>query len=296
MSKDIPHNSVSALGSVAMPVAQSIRDSLEQLSTTERRIARVLLADYPSAGLGSVQFLAEQAEVSAPSVIRFVRRLGFEGFPDFQQSLREELSKRSHWQLRTLGGKNVADITSKAVNVSLESIMGALNYSLDNIPEYDLKRAFELLSSVDLRVMMGGGYLSHSLAEYFSRNLQQIRPNVSLLPEAPTQRLPIQLDAGKKDLFVIFDFRCYQQDVIEFCKKVKKQGATLLLVTDIRMSPIARCADVVLPVIAELDWPHFSYSGAVVIVELLSAMVMEQLGEESIARRRHWGLDFEVLK
>ena len=45
----------------------------------------------PFAGLDTVAEFASRAGISAPSVLRFVTRLGFGGFPDFQKHLREEL-------------------------------------------------------------------------------------------------------------------------------------------------------------------------------------------------------------
>src|SRR3954471_2202768 len=69
--------------------------ALADLSRAERRVGRALLADYPSAGLASAARLAERAEVSPPTVLRFAQSLGYEGFTDLQVALRAELSARS---------------------------------------------------------------------------------------------------------------------------------------------------------------------------------------------------------
>ncbi len=65
-------------------LADDIRQKLGTLSPAERKVARVILAGYPAAGFETVAVLAERAAVSAPTVIRFVNRLGYQGFPDFQ--------------------------------------------------------------------------------------------------------------------------------------------------------------------------------------------------------------------
>lgn len=75
-------------------VAALIRGRLGECSPAERRVARTLLAAYPSAGLGTVAALAERAEVSAPTVLRLLSRLGFGGYPEFQRALRDELAER----------------------------------------------------------------------------------------------------------------------------------------------------------------------------------------------------------
>jgi len=76
-------------------LAEGIRRRLGECSPAERKVGRVLLAAYPSAGFETVARLAERAGVSGPTVVRFVNRLGFRGFPDFQQALREELAERT---------------------------------------------------------------------------------------------------------------------------------------------------------------------------------------------------------
>src|SRR2546422_10537654 len=71
-------------------VVELVRQRLDSLSPAERRLARVLLASYPIAGLESVARFAERAGVSPPTVSRFISKLGFRGYPEFQESLRHE--------------------------------------------------------------------------------------------------------------------------------------------------------------------------------------------------------------
>ncbi|MFF9287593.1 MurR/RpiR family transcriptional regulator [Streptomyces griseosporeus] len=80
---------------VPSPIADDIRRELGVLAPAERMVAGILLAPYPSAGFETVATIAERAGVSAPTVLRFVTRLGYTGFPDFQAALRKELDERS---------------------------------------------------------------------------------------------------------------------------------------------------------------------------------------------------------
>ena len=74
-------------------VKMRIQERMETLTPSERQLVAVLLQDYPVAGLGSITELARQAGVSTPTVIRTARKLGFEGFPDMQGAIREEIAK-----------------------------------------------------------------------------------------------------------------------------------------------------------------------------------------------------------
>src|SRR4030088_2240901 len=75
-------------------VAELVRQRQAELSPAERKLARVLLATYPIAGLESVARFAERASVSAPTVTRFITKLGFKGYPEFQEVLRQEVQAR----------------------------------------------------------------------------------------------------------------------------------------------------------------------------------------------------------
>src|SRR6195256_7056558 len=75
-------------------VGELVRHRLASLSPAERRLARVLLSSYPIAGLESVARFAERAGVSPPTVTRFITKLGFSGYPEFQESLRDEVQAR----------------------------------------------------------------------------------------------------------------------------------------------------------------------------------------------------------
>ena len=91
------------LGSVSVAVSlsgssESIQDLLQthfdDLTRAERQLANVLLENYPVSGLTSITAVAQTADVSTPTVVRMVQKLGFEGFADFQETLRNELSAR----------------------------------------------------------------------------------------------------------------------------------------------------------------------------------------------------------
>ena len=76
-------------------VAERIRSAFPGLPRAERLVADAILTAHPSAGLVTVASLADRAEVSGPTVIRLVTRLGFQGFPEFQEALIENLNSSS---------------------------------------------------------------------------------------------------------------------------------------------------------------------------------------------------------
>src|SRR3546814_3066426 len=72
-------------------IAEQIRKRMHEFTATERKAAHVLLANYPLVGLEPVAEFAVRSGVSAPTILRFVARLGITGYPEFQRLLRDEL-------------------------------------------------------------------------------------------------------------------------------------------------------------------------------------------------------------
>lgn len=70
-----------------------IREAAAQLTASERKIANAILADYPFTGLENIQELAAKTGVSAPSITRFVNKIGCGGFQDLQRQLIAELKE-----------------------------------------------------------------------------------------------------------------------------------------------------------------------------------------------------------
>jgi DNA-binding MurR/RpiR family transcriptional regulator len=132
------------------PVAEQVRLMLPTLPRAERRAAMTLLADYPAAGLETVASLAARAGTSGPTVLRLASRLGFTGFAELQQALRDELTDRHASPLAQYGKRN-----------------------RDHV-----ERSIGLLADSRHPVVMAGGRFSGLLARYLALHLQELRPGV----------------------------------------------------------------------------------------------------------------------
>ena len=90
MKQSNMHDAKSLPASDPPSLAERIRHEMDSFTPSEKRAAHLLLSHYPFAGLDTVAEFAARAGISAPSALRFVTRLGFNGFPDFQRHLRED--------------------------------------------------------------------------------------------------------------------------------------------------------------------------------------------------------------
>jgi len=262
-------------------VGEVVRQRLDSLSPAERRLARVLLASYPIAGLESVARFAERAGVSPPTVTRFITKLGFRGYPEFQEKLRHEVQARLSSPLARYRDEPQRD---SAISDALESSAHNLRATRDLLSDRDLKEAVELLADVRRRIMILGGRVSAPLARYLAGQLHLLRPGVGLVDSersAPAQQL---IDMRKTDVLVVFDYRRYQPDTIDSARVAAARGCDVILFTDPWLSPASAFARQVLVTSVETVGPFDSLVGAMAVVEAVIAAVLRQLGSRAEAR------------
>ena len=63
-----------------------------QLSKSERKIASIVLSNPSRVINQSISALSSEADVSLPTVNRFCKKLGFDGYPSFKIQIAQELS------------------------------------------------------------------------------------------------------------------------------------------------------------------------------------------------------------
>jgi DNA-binding MurR/RpiR family transcriptional regulator len=271
-------------GSRDTRVGEVVRQRLDSLSPAERRLARVLLASYPIAGLESVARFAERAGVSPPTVTRFITKLGFRGYPEFQEKLRHEVQARLSSPLARYRDEPKRD---SAVNDALEVSTHNLRTTAELLSDRDVKEAVHLLSDVRRRVMILGGRVSATLARYLAGQLHLLRPGVGLVDSersAPAQQL---IDMRKTDVLVVFDYRRYQPDTIDSARVAAARGCDVILFTDPWLSPASAFARQVLVTSVDTVGPFDSLVGAMAVVEALIAAVLRQLGPRAEARMQN---------
>ncbi|WP_342643524.1 MurR/RpiR family transcriptional regulator [Rhodoligotrophos ferricapiens] len=265
-------------------VAERLRLGLDRLTRSERHLAGTLLADYPVAGLTNVAELARRAGVSAPTVIRMLQKLGFTGYPEFQEALRSELAAQFSTPLTKYarGASRAPD--GHMLNRFSGAVIDNLQSSLRIADHRSFDAIVERLADQDHGVHMVGGRLSRVLADYLFTQLHGLRPGVSVLPGTTTlwpQHLANMQDG---DTLVIFDVRRYERDLIELAEIAARRGAVIVLFTDQWMSPISAVARHVLPLRIEAPSSWDSLAVPMIMVEALLAATAERIWPDAAER------------
>lgn len=266
-------------------LAKTIEAAFGTMTASERKVARALLADYPVAGLLTLVELAEVAGTSHPTVLRFIRKLGFSAYPAFQERLREEVqqSYRTPW-MRSLGGDSGAPATTSQVVQLRQAIGHNVAGFLERAAHTEIEEAARRLHATRGEVVVLGGNMSAPLAGYLGRSLRLVMDRVHFV-DTGVENLARQLNAmGPRDCVCVFHLPRYDEQLNVFCRQAKAQGSGLVLFTDERMSPLAGVADHVIS--AAINVPAMFDSYAVLFIQiemLLNALI--GLDHEGFRRR-----------
>lgn len=264
------------------PLLDDIRDRLDEFTATEKKAAHALLANYPMEGLGTVATFAKAAGVSSPTILRFVARLGFPGFAEFQKTLRGELKS----QLNSPLARSTEMAENPVGDPHVDQLLENVRETFAHMPKGELAGLIRLLSDERKTIHVIGGRFTDGLARYMAAHLRIVRPNVTHVAGQQGNWLDQLIDIGSKDVILVFDIRRYQAEIIQFSEAAAKQGATVALVTDSWMSPVGRIASHVLPARVAVPSPWDSSLALMAIAEVLIAGVTKENQKSAQERMR----------
>ncbi len=271
-------------------VAELITLHFAEFTAAEKRTARMLMADYPAAGLSTVTHLAERAGVSSATIVRFAQALGFDGYREFQESLRHELATREDSALSQALRRAPAPADARpdaqgTLAASRHAFVDGIERTFEGLRDDEVRELVGWLADPKLRITARGGLYSGLLAQHLVKQLLLFRPGVRECPRNPLELATQLLDTGAKtDVWVVFDFRRYAPETERIVRQAKAHGARIALVTDRWLSPIAAIADVVLSCRVEAHGPSDSLVPGLALVEGLCELAAEQLGDAGIDR------------
>ncbi|WP_376871562.1 MurR/RpiR family transcriptional regulator [Albirhodobacter sp. R86504] len=265
-------------------IEDQIRASFDAMTKTERQVASHLMRNYPVAALGSVTQLAKAAEVSSPTVIRLVQKMGFKGYPDFQTAVRAEVEERLISPLakhdRWAGGVPETHI----LNSFADAVLGNLQATLNQIDHADFDAVAALMADPDRHIFATGGRITVAMADYFVTHMKVIRPNVSLMSAVSNAWPPRMLDLKKGDVLLAFDIRRYENNVLQLVEMAAEQGAEVVVITDPWVSPAANHARYRFSAQVEVPSAWDSTVALQVLVETLMASVQRLTWDETSTR------------
>nr|WP_314267855.1 SIS domain-containing protein [uncultured Moellerella sp.] len=246
-----------------MSILSEIIWYLPQLAENQRKIAEFII-DNPKNMLNlSSQQLAEKMGVSQSAIVKFSQRIGLKGFPALKLAISEELGREDALKEEPHKALHNHIASDDPLMVIAQKLAQEKNYSITETTRRISFSQFEKivgLINVADRVQIVGIGGSGLTAKDLSYKLQKI--GITTLVEADHHvQITAALTLKPKDIQIVISFTGRRKDMCAAASAAKKQGATIIAITQNRTSLLAQIADYVLESVAEEnEWRSSSIS------------------------------------
>jgi RpiR family carbohydrate utilization transcriptional regulator len=231
-----------ATGARGRHILDHLREVGPDLSSSESKLARLVLASAADVTRMSLATFAAEAEVSQPTAIRFCRMLGCDGFPDFKIRVAQALMVGQpfvHGEIAAEDG--VAVVADKIFASSID----ALRLVRSQLDLAAVERAVAALAAAGRIELFGNGLSSVTTMDANQKFMRLGVPTIHHVDNHLQRMSAATLKPG--DVALGFAYTGRVRDVILTAKMAAQQGATIVSVTR-SDSPLAAVSDIVVGV------------------------------------------------
>ena len=236
---------------MAHDLLDRIRERLEDLNRSERKVANVIIDDPAAATSLSIASLAQAASVSEPTVNRFCRNFGAKGYPDFKIKLAQSLAGGTPYVTRAVEpGDTAPQYTHKIFGATIAALdeaqrevdMGAVERMVDYLTQAKQIHFFGLGAS--------GAVAQDAQHKFFRFNLP-VMVHIDVL----MQRM-IAAACHTGDVVVIISYTGRTRELVDIARVARESGAVVLGITA-PDSPLSQECTATLEVATPEDTDHY---------------------------------------
>jgi DNA-binding MurR/RpiR family transcriptional regulator len=242
----------------------------KSLTPKGRALSEFVIKNTRKAVFMTIRELAAACGVSEATVVRFAKQMGYRGYGEFIQALRElmdtELNLLDRVDLSESEGSGETHFR-RLVYQEIDNLK-LLYESLD----IDLVNKVVALLNQSAQVYVIGSRLSYASAYFMGWSLAKIRSNVHILNGSDTTAIDHLTISPPDSLVVIIATSRYPNQLIKVGIWARRRGQTLVVITESSLCPIIQFAQIAL--VAPLK--HIPFIGSPTPLScLINYMVME---------------------
>jgi len=225
----------------------------DSLSKRLKQVARYVLDEPNELALETLGVIAERCGVQPSAIVRFAQSFGFSGASQMQRLFRDGLLSAN----AAIGyGERVrrfSDSVSKTAagdGLLSEFVDGnilALRNLSETVSEQDMRAAVDLIANAEV-IHVAGFRRAFPISAYLAYSLQQLGKHVQFIDGVGGLARPQLSTIGPKDLLIAVSFHPYAPETVDLVDVASRNKAKILSISDSRVSPISKPADVALQV------------------------------------------------
>lgn len=225
-----------------MDLFRALSDEDGNLSALEKKLAQLVLEDVDFVVNASISDLAERAGVSPPTVTRFCRRLGCQGYSDFKV----QLAKMTYVGLRYLKPETPTATPAEVAEDIVTKAQNALFRLHSQLDLAALDKAAHLLRGAEFIQAFGASGNSAMIVNELHNRLFRLGCRISASND---HNMNMMLSAAAEPGTVVFGSSFTGRDLgLVHCLDLARQRSIPSIVITQSNSPVARAADVVIAI------------------------------------------------
>jgi len=217
---------------MSKPLRDRLTEVLPGASKADRALATYMLSDMGTLPFETAASLAAKVSVSEPTVGRFCRAIGYDGFKDLKASLRTDMGDQP-WlmgdRLRDLRARTQAGEDQLTRGLELEMAALVAVYEAAHSPEFN---AVAKRLATARTIYATGFQTERGMAQIFVNQLQYLREGVHLLDAASGNFAEVLAMGDTDAALVIFEARRYSRHAQLLAADAKAAGIPVTLITD----------------------------------------------------------------
>jgi len=233
-------------------IIRAIENGRHELRKSERKVADFVLARAEDVIHMRIVDLAQESNVSEPTVVRFCRAIGCDGFQSFKLALAQHVAHSPRYQhYRFTEQDSAFDYTFKVFDATMET----LKRVRDNIDVKAIERAVEALCSAN-RVEFYGFGASTAVATDAQHKFFRLQISSSAYSDPHLQAMSA-MSLRRGDVVVAISQSGRTQALIDAIHLVRETGATVIGLAP-SATPVADACDVAIFIDVEEDNENYT--------------------------------------
>lgn len=262
-------------------VIKKIQEKYSTLSGAQRQIADVVLNEPACLALITSAKLAQKAQVSEATIVRFAVELGYSGYAELKRSAQDGmLENRTLVKLQASVSRSPEECSDYVT--AMEMDVENLRFTMSHLDTASLDSAVEQMCRAR-RVFVLGRKRPAVLAAYMEFVLNLLLDHTVLLSDS-ANILESITDAGPEDCLFAIGFKRYSKETVQVLRHFRRSGAFCIALTDSNTSPLVEYAHVYFRVgTASLSFMD-SYTAAMSLINSLWSRIALRNAEKSQAK------------
>ena len=215
-----------------------------EFSKGQRRIAQYITESYDKAAFMTANKLGKTVGVSESTVVRFAVDLGFDGYPSMQKAMQEMvLNRLTSVQRIEVANDRIGD--QDVVSMVIQSDIDKLRQTGETVDRAEFQASVDAILNAK-RVYVIGARSVAPLANFLGYYLNYMFNNVHIITNSGTEMFEKIVGITSEDVVVAISFPRYSSSTLRGAQYCRSTGATVIGLTDTRLSPLGQNADHVL--------------------------------------------------